>query len=101
MSSPSLLQAGQIVAGPWHSAFGFLVRTKIYHDKIQQDLPRPGFAREIRIRAPGREIPLVRGYRNQGLEVIAQKTGARVVAVEPDDDIATGRLKVEQTSPAA
>ena len=27
MSSPSLREAGQIVAGPWHEAFGFLVRT--------------------------------------------------------------------------
>jgi hypothetical protein len=94
MSSPSLLQAGQIAAGPWHPAFGFLVRTAIHHQNIERDLPKPGFARHIRIRAPEREIPLVRGYQNVGLKIIAQKTGARVVAVEPDEGIAAGRLEV-------
>ena len=35
MSSPSLLQEGQIVAGPWHEAFGFLVRSGICQKKIE------------------------------------------------------------------
>ena len=59
MSSPSLLAKGQIVAGPWHPAFGFLVRSRIHQRKIEPYLPDPGTVSKFRIRAPEREIPLV------------------------------------------
>lgn len=95
MSSSSLLEEGQIIAGPWHPAFGFLVRSSIHHKKMRPDLPRPGTASQIRILAPEREIPLVRGHKNQGIRLIEKKTGARVTGVEPDNSIPRGRVKVE------
>ncbi len=96
MSSPSLLENGQIVAGPWHTAFGFLVRSGIHYKGIETELPRPGEALKIKIYAPKREIPLLRGYKNQGLARIEARTGARVTCVEIDDSIPSGRVKIEK-----
>ncbi len=96
MSSPSLLEKGRIVAGPWHPAFGFLVRSAIHFKGIAPDLSVPGGAELIRIYAPMREIPLVRGYQNMGIQKIEQKTGARVVGVVPDDTVPPGRIRLEK-----
>ncbi len=95
MSSPSLLKEGQIVAGPWHIAFGFLVRSGIHLKKIASCLPGRGEVSQIRIHAPKREIHLVRGYKNQGIQWIEQRTGAKVVGVESDDSIAPGCVRIE------
>lgn len=96
MSSPSLLQKGQILAGPWHPAFGFLVRSGIYQKGIERDLPKPGEALKIKIRAPEREISLLRGYKNQGLKRIEQKTGAKIIGIHADNSIASGRVTIEK-----
>jgi histone acetyltransferase (RNA polymerase elongator complex component) len=96
MSSPSLLMEGQIVAGPWHSAFGFLVRSDIHLKGIQDLLPGHGDVSQIGIRAPLREIPLVRGYKNQGLRLIEEKTGARIIYVKHDDSLPHGRIGIDR-----
>jgi histone acetyltransferase (RNA polymerase elongator complex component) len=96
MSSPSLLKEGQIVAGPWHSAFGFLVRSDIHLKGIQDLLPGHGEVSQIGIRAPLREIPLVRGYKNQGLRLIEEKTGARIIYVRHDDSLPHGRIGIDR-----
>jgi histone acetyltransferase (RNA polymerase elongator complex component) len=96
MSSPSLLEKGQIVAGPWHPAFGFLVRSGIHQKGIEPDLPRHGEASKINIRVRKREIPLLRGYKNKGLEWIERKTGAKVNGIEHDDSIPPGRVRIEK-----
>jgi histone acetyltransferase (RNA polymerase elongator complex component) len=95
MSSPSLLEPGRIAAGPWHPAFGFLVRSAIHHRAIEPDLPAPGTVGEIRIVAPGLEIPLVRGHRNQGIRVIEEKTGATVIGIAADETVPRGRIRIE------
>jgi len=96
MSSPSLLEKGRIVSGPWHPAFGFLVRSGIHHRRIEPFLPTPGTASQINIRVPKREVPLVRGYRNQGLGLIEKKIKARVIKVEPDDSVPPETIRVEK-----
>ena len=95
MSSPSLLEEGQIIAGPWHTAFGFLVRSGIYHKCMESQLPRAGEASRIVIYVPEREISLVRGYKNGGLSSIEAKTGAKVMGVEMDDTLPLGRVKIK------
>jgi len=94
MSSPSLLEAGRVVAGPWHPAFGFLVRSAIHHRAIEPDLPARGTVGEIRIFAPGPEIPLVRGHRNRGIGMIEEKTGAKVIEVAADETVAKGSVRI-------
>jgi histone acetyltransferase (RNA polymerase elongator complex component) len=95
MSTPSLLKKDQIIGGPWHPAFGFLVRSAIHQKKIDPHLPRPGEISEFRILAPKREIPLVRGYKNEGLLAIEKKIGAKIIEVLPDDGLDSGHIRVE------
>jgi len=95
MNSPSLSKKGCILSGPWHPAFGFLVRSAIHIKGIIPDLPAPGRVREINIYAPMREIPLVRGYKNQGTLKIEHITGARVMGVLPDDTVPSGKVRLE------
>ena len=96
MSSPDLLEEGQIVAGPWHKAFGFLVRSSIHHEAIEPCLPPKGNAVRLGIRAPEREIPLIRGYKNDGIRLLEEKTGAVIDYVKPDNSIAQGMIEVEE-----
>jgi histone acetyltransferase (RNA polymerase elongator complex component) len=95
MSSKTLLEDGQIVAGPWHKAFGFLVRSEIYQQRIESYLPEWGLAAKIGLRVPHRELPLVRGYKNRGLRSIEEKTGAKVTKVIGDDTVPPGQVVVD------
>lgn len=96
MSSPSLLEERRIVSGPWHPAFGFLVRSAIHQKAIEPDLPAPGTAKGIRIFAPERKIPLIRGYKNRGIRMIEEKTGAEVLGITVDDNLPGGRVRIEK-----
>ncbi|MCG6877904.1 MAG: radical SAM protein [Deltaproteobacteria bacterium] len=95
MGSPSLTKRDRIVSGPWHPAFGFLVRAAIHFKSIAPDLPVFGEASQLRIHAPAKEIPLVRGYKNHGLRKIEQMTGATVMGVMPDDTVPSGKIRWE------
>ena len=95
MSTPSLLEEGEIIAGPWHSAFGFLVRSDMYLEKIMTFLPAAGTAAEIGIGMPDREIPLLRGHENKGLEKIEKICRAKVRYVKPDNNIPPGQIRVD------
>jgi hypothetical protein len=96
MSSPSLLEKNRILAGPWHPAFGFLVRSAIHFKGIADDLLALGEADRIRIYSPAREVPLVRGYKNEGIRKIEEMTGAKVMGVLPDETVPAGRIRLER-----
>jgi histone acetyltransferase (RNA polymerase elongator complex component) len=95
MSSPSLLKEGEILAGPWHTAFGFLVRSSIYREKIKDFFPHNDKISVIGIRALSREIPLIRGYRNQGLREIEEMTGLRILYIKPDDSVPSMSIEID------
>lgn len=95
MSSPALLEDGQILAGPWHSAFGFLVRSDMYLKKIAQFIPEPGTTSVIGIRVPFREIPLLRGYKNRGVKEIERMSAAKIQYIKPENNITSGQIEVE------
>ncbi len=85
LAPDDLVAEGGILAGPWHPAFGFLVRSAVYHREIERLLPED--AETFRIRVNPRDVSLVRGYRNQGLEALAGKTGASVPEILVDDSL--------------
>jgi hypothetical protein len=95
MSSPSLRKEGQIIAGPWHEAFGHLVRCEVHFEKIQPYLPTSGGFSKIRLGVSPEEVPLVRGYKNAGLRRIENVTGAKEVEVYHDPSVPPGHLRVE------
>lgn len=94
-AAPSLEQTGGILAGPWHPAFGFLVRTRLYQEKLERLLPGAGCAKSLRIRVHPRDIPLVRGHRNRALQELERRTRADRVAIVPDESLASGEPVVE------
>ena len=95
MSSPSLLEDGQVVAGPWHSAFGYLVRSEIYFREISHLLPEPGRASEIGIRMPAREISLLRGYKNKGVKKIEDMLNTKIIYIKPENSIKESHIEVD------
>jgi len=95
MSSPSLLEPGRIAAGPWHPAFGFLVRSAMLHRAMGPALPAYGTVKQFMIFAPGPDIPLVRGHRNEGIRRIETKTGARVTEIAVDNTLSRGSIRIE------
>ena len=94
MSSPQLLEKGRIIAGPWHPAFGFLVRSMIYQRNIRHYLPLPGEASLIKIFALKQEIPLLRGYRNQAIREIEAATQTRIIGIGTDETLSAGSIRV-------
>jgi len=93
MNSKELLK--NIVAGPWHPAFGFLVRSRIY---IKENvIPALKWIKEkdIKIFTHPNNIPLIRGYKNQGLSMIESETGIRVSKVIPDSSLYPEGIRVE------
>ncbi len=96
ISSPSLQGRNQIEAGPWHEAFGHLVRSEIYFDKIRPQLPPHGKVGRMRLRVPPREISLLRGYKNEGICHVQEKTGATVEKIISDPAVPSGQVKVEE-----
>jgi histone acetyltransferase (RNA polymerase elongator complex component) len=100
MSTPSLREDGEIIAGPWHNAFGFLVRSFIHQKKIAPFLPRVTSPANIGIRAPKCEIPLVRGYKNEGVHRLEEMSGAKITYVKPDDKVPAGTIEVDEVEGA-
>lgn len=96
MTSPALREPGQVLAGPWHEAFGHMVRSSVYHRRIESSLPRLGKMGSIRLRVHPKEIPLMRGFKNNGIRALEVKTGAAVQSVLPDDSLLPGRIEVER-----
>lgn len=94
-ASPSLTEKNEILAGPWHPAFGFLVRSAMYHSRIAPLLPHYGAAARIRLFVSERDVPLIRGYKNKGICLIEKITGAEVVEVLPDERLPGKRIEVE------
>jgi histone acetyltransferase (RNA polymerase elongator complex component) len=93
MDTPTLATTGQIVAGPWHSAFGQLVKTRVYLLKIQSQLPPYGRAKQIQLRVPETEMGLLRGHKNEGLKWIEKKTGAKITRVDADSTLPMGEIR--------
>lgn len=93
MASEDLVAEGGVLAGPWHPAFGFLVRSALYHREILRLIPETAGA--IRIRVHPRDVCLVRGYKNRGLATLAGKAGISAPEIVQDQTISPLRPVVE------
>jgi histone acetyltransferase (RNA polymerase elongator complex component) len=96
MNSPSLREPGQILAGPWHEAFGHLVKCMIYRNKIAPMLSAEKWKGcSVVIGAPPREISLLRGYKNEGVSWLEGLLGASVAKIVADKRLPPGNITVE------
>jgi len=39
---------------------------------------------------------LIRGFKNEGVRMIEEKTGARIKEIRPDDSLSSGEIVVEK-----
>ncbi len=70
---------GNIVAGPFHSAFGELVENRIYRNKIEAEIIKNGIRdREYEIFAPPSETSKIIGQRGCNREYFKEKYGVRL-----------------------
>jgi histone acetyltransferase (RNA polymerase elongator complex component) len=96
-----LLETEGLLAGPWHPAFGFLVRSAMFHRKIEAALPRETRSRVLRVVVHPHDEPLVRGYRNRGLRGMTEGTGADSLEIVQDPGRPRGAPAVEAASGTA
>ncbi len=94
MNSGSLIK--NIVAGPWHPAFGFLVRSKAFIEKcVIPQLKKSKIRDKVVIFTNPRIIPLLRGHKNEGIRMIQNKTGIKIKQILPDDSISENKIRLE------
>jgi len=96
MSSPRLLQEGEVIGGPWHPCFGGLVRSLVYHMTIALAIPKGIEGKDISVIVNPRDEALFRGYRNQGLHYMEKNTGARVLSVVTDPHIQRSEVRINR-----
>jgi histone acetyltransferase (RNA polymerase elongator complex component) len=94
MNSASLTK--NIVAGPWHPAFGFLVRsTAFIKDRVVPLLKKGNIKNEAVISIHSRLIPLLKGYKNEGIRIIEAETGIKIKQIRADESLLEEKIKVE------
>ena len=98
MSSPTLLQPGQVVAGPWHRSFGDLVRIHVYLNKIVRRIQGELAGRAVRIEVNPKDIGLLRGHKNKGLHGLQEATGMRIVSVAADQSVPRSDIRIQPIS---
>jgi histone acetyltransferase (RNA polymerase elongator complex component) len=74
--SPELCKPGTVVAGPFHSAFGELVKSAIAFDKMNGELTefieQHRKTKDVTFYVPARELSIYRGQHNQNLTKLKQ-----------------------------
>lgn len=82
-----------ILAGPYHPAFGDLVRGKIFLQQITQDLARREFPRQadLELRVAGRDIGFLKGNNRENLMKLKSDLGTSQLRVDIDPALPSGK----------
>jgi len=86
LHTDDLLKGNEVVAGPVHPAFGALVYSKIWLDRIEKELKAadPGSKKSLVIHAAPYEISLIAGQNRRNLDYLKKKYGFSEVRVKGD-----------------
>lgn len=94
--SQALNSESQILAGPYHPAFGHLVYCEVMRDRIvsqlQSESPPCG---EITITVHSRHISQVRGYKNKNIRFIENRFNLTKIKVIPDNSLEMDQVVIE------
>ena len=92
-SSPALDPAHGLMAGPYHPAFGHLVRSALAYDGLARALKtRPAAGRRILITVHPRQIPWVRGQRNANIRSLTERFDLAEIRVMADPGLPRNRM---------
>ncbi len=84
-----------ILAGPYHPAFGHLVYSEMFLDKATSMMEATKIGHDsLLIRVHPRNISEMRGIRNRNVELIKKRFHIRSVNVLPDPSLEQGEVKI-------
>jgi histone acetyltransferase (RNA polymerase elongator complex component) len=95
----------QVLAGPWHPAFGHLVLSALVYDQVCEaletlQLPFQGNLRHpICLSVHPRFESRLRGNKNSNLEKLAKAYPGIVFSIQTNDDLLSGRVDIQKVHP--
>ncbi len=95
-SHDRMIPGKTILAGPYHPAFGDLVRGKLFLKKIKQDLAGRKFFREadLELRVAKRDIGFLTGNNRENLKKLKTDLTISRLQVVPDPALPSGKWKL-------
>ncbi|MBW2071662.1 MAG: radical SAM protein [Deltaproteobacteria bacterium] len=91
----SLEQQGRIVAGPYHPAFGQLVKSALWYDRLEQPLEEARrLGSRLVIHAAAHQVSDIRGHRNTNTNRWQAKLGLDSLRVVGSTDLQEGEWRI-------
>ena len=91
----TLEQPGHIVAGPYHPAFGQLVLSSIWNDRISPVLKKSSLqSQQLRIHAAPQQLADIRGHRNDNLKKWLAELNLTSLETVASDQVGTEGFRV-------
>jgi hypothetical protein len=86
----------EFLAGPYHPAFGDLVRGELFLTKLKQDFSRRKFFREagLELRVAGREMGFLTGNNRKNFKRLKTDLGISQLQVAADPALPSGKWKL-------
>lgn len=95
-ASESMTAPGAILAGPWHPAFGHLVASRMFRNRMTAALDRRRFTGGVlAVRVHPRDISRMRGDRNENIRFWMDRYGLRHITVRADACIERNGFSIE------
>jgi hypothetical protein len=64
---------GRVVAGHYHPAFGYLVKSRAFYLSVIQNVEAASMDRDVRVRLNNRDIPHLLGYKRSNVRKLEEK----------------------------
>lgn len=85
---------GAVLAGPYHPAFGHMVRARLFFSKLILCLPQPLLpSKTICFRIHPNDRPFLSGYRGDNLERLRSRLGNRTIRIVEDQGLPRGHVE--------
>jgi histone acetyltransferase (RNA polymerase elongator complex component) len=98
-ASENFEKDAEILAGPYHPAFGHLVFSRIFLDMAMAILESKVSVRdEVCIKVHPRSISKMRGLKNRNIEILKQKYNIKSLSILPDHTLEKDKVKVDVLS---
>ena len=91
-SSPELETTDCVLAGPYHAAFGHLVKSSLFYDMASHLMGKYRQYRNVRVKVSPSDVSNIRGQKNQNLHQLKERFGLRDIQIEADEGQPRGSL---------